>query len=262
MQPGSYWAGFDLAVASLYAFYAFFIGLVLYINRESKREGYPLVIPGVSGSKGRPEGFPPMPPPKVYKLIHGGTAIAPRPEDPQPPLAAIPSDRYAGSPLIPTGDPMVDQVGPASYALRRDEPDLTFDDSTPKIRPLRTMNDVIVDPADPDPRGMPVLDADGIVAGTCTDLWIDRSEAMFRYLEVQVPLDDGSTRQALIPVPLSKVDPDWRVVKVKALRRRHFATIPALRNPDIITLLEEDKIQGYVAGGHLYAKPSRQEPLL
>lgn len=262
MNTGSYWDGFDLAVLSLYAFYAFFILLVLYINRESKREGYPLIIPGVAGAKGRPEGFPPTPPPKVFKLIHGGTAQAPRAEDPQPPLAAIPVDPYAGSPLVPTGNPLVDQVGPASYALRADKPDLTFDDSTPKVQPLRKMPDVTVDPEDPDPRGMPVLDADGVVAGVCTDLWIDRSEALFRFIEMRVDLDGGGTRQALIPVPLTKTHPEKRYVKVLALVKRDFANIPQLKNPDIITLLEEDKIQGYVAGGHLYSKPDRQEPFL
>lgn len=262
MQPGSYLAGFDLAVASLYLFFVFFFCLVLYINRESKREGYPLIIPGVSGAKGRPEGFPPMPPPKVFKLIHGGTVTAPRRDDPQPPLAAIPADPYAGSPLVPTGNPLVDQVGPASYALRRDEPDLTFDDSTPKIQPLRRLPDHSVDPEDPDPRGMPVLDANGERVGLCTDLWLDRSEAMFRYLELEVALEGGGTRQALVPIPLTVVNEGKRFVRVRTLVKSGFATIPALRHPDTITLLEEDKIQGYVAGGQLYSKPERQEPFL
>ncbi len=163
---------------------------------------------------------------------------------------------------MPTGNPLVDQVGPASYALRRDEPDLTFDDSTPKVKPLRTLPDVTVDKEDPDPRGMPVLDADGVVVGTCTDLWFDRSEALFRFLELEVALDGGATRQALIPIPLTKVHSQKRYVRVLALVKRDFANIPALRNPDTITLLEEDKIQGYVAGGHLYSKPERQEPFL
>lgn len=261
MNTGSYWAGFDLAVASLYAFYAFFILLVLYINRESKREGYPLVIPGVSGAKGRPEGFPPTPSPKTFKLIHGGEVQVPRAEDPQIPIVAIPVDPYAGSPLVPTGNPLVDHVGPAAYALRRDEPDLTFDDSTPKVQPLRKLPGVTVDPEDPDPRGMPVLDANGEVVATCTDLWIDRSEALFRFLEAEATVD-GAAKQVLIPVPLAKVDPERRVVKVKSLVKRDFLTAPGLRNPDLVTLREEDRIQAYFAGGHLYSKPERQEPLL
>jgi photosynthetic reaction center H subunit len=38
--------------------------------------------------------------------------------------------------------------------------------------------------------------------------------------------------------------------------------VPALRNPDVVTLLEEDKIVGFYGGGTLYALPSRTEPLL
>ena len=34
---------FDLASVSLYVFFAFFFGLVLWLHREGKREGYPLV---------------------------------------------------------------------------------------------------------------------------------------------------------------------------------------------------------------------------
>jgi photosynthetic reaction center H subunit len=261
MQPGSYWAGFDLATASLYAFWVFFLCLILYINRESKREGYPLIIPGQTGQKSRPEGFPPTPSPKIFRKIHGGTVLAPQPADPQIPIRGIPVDPYPGSPLVPTGDPMVDHLGPAAYALRADEPDLTYDDSTPKIRPLRSLPGFTVDPHDPDPRGMAVLDADGVVAGTCVDVWLDRSEALFRFLEVSVPLAEGF-KHIMIPVPLALVDGDRRVVRVKAMLAKHFRHAPTLKHPDIITLREEDQVAAYVAGGHLYAKPDRQEPLL
>jgi photosynthetic reaction center H subunit len=51
----------DLAQLVLYAFWAFFFGLVFYLRREDKREGYPLLgdRPGE-----RVEGFPAVPPPK------------------------------------------------------------------------------------------------------------------------------------------------------------------------------------------------------
>jgi photosynthetic reaction center H subunit len=35
-----------------------------------------------------------------------------------------------------------------------------------------------------------------------------------------------------------------------------------LASPDQITLREEDMVMGYFGGGTLYAKPSREEPLL
>ena len=38
---------------------------------------------------------------------------------------------------------------------------------------------------DPDPRGMPVIGADQKVAGTVKEVWVDRSEIMIRYLEVE-----------------------------------------------------------------------------
>ena len=41
-----------------------------------------------------------------------------------------------------------------------------------------------------------------------------------------------------------------------------FLAAPALKNPDQITLLEEDKVSAYFAGGYMYATPNRQEPAL
>ena len=51
-------------------------------------------------------------------------------------LKAVPVDNYNGSPLIPTGNPMVDGVGPAAWANRADVPDLTVR-GEPKIVPMR-----------------------------------------------------------------------------------------------------------------------------
>ena len=51
-------------------------------------------------------------------------------------------------------------------------------------------------------------------------------------------------------------------MRVKAALASQFAAAPALRKPDVVTLLEEDKICGYFGGGYLYAEPSRLEPLL
>jgi photosynthetic reaction center H subunit len=259
MAPGNWLLSWDLAQISLYAFFAFFLGLVLWLNRESKREGYPLVTPGRPND--RPEGFPGMPEPKTFLLMDGRTVQAPAASDPQPPIAAVRADRSAGSPLIPTGDPMVDGVGPAAYALRSETPDLTFDDRTNRMVPLRLAGEYSVDAEDPDPRGMTVLDADGVAAGTCVDVWVDRSDHLFRYIEVSAPTAAGP-RQVMIPVPLIRVDGDRRVVNVKTLLAKHFATAPTLAQPDQITPREEDRVSAYCAGGQLYAKRERQEPLI
>jgi photosynthetic reaction center H subunit len=51
----------DGAQIALYTFWAFFVGLVIYLRREDKREGYPLDSP-----QGPREGWPPVPPKKEY----------------------------------------------------------------------------------------------------------------------------------------------------------------------------------------------------
>ena len=40
MEP--FFSNFDIAQLSLYLFWAFFFGLVIYLQRENMREGYPL----------------------------------------------------------------------------------------------------------------------------------------------------------------------------------------------------------------------------
>ncbi|MEI6738926.1 MAG: hypothetical protein WCK74_01315 [Gemmatimonadaceae bacterium] len=56
----------DGAQIALYAFWLFFAGLIIYIRREDKREGYPLESP-----QGPREGWPPVPEKKTY--IHRPT---------------------------------------------------------------------------------------------------------------------------------------------------------------------------------------------
>ncbi len=51
----------DGAQIVLWAFWIFFAGLVIYLRREDKREGYPLDSP-----QGPREGWPPVPPKKTY----------------------------------------------------------------------------------------------------------------------------------------------------------------------------------------------------
>jgi photosynthetic reaction center H subunit len=257
METGSITGYIDVAQVVLYLFWAFFAGLIYYLHRENKREGYPLE----SETPGGPtvEGFPGAPPPKTYRLMHGHgeRVIANNPD--RRPVKATPVSRAAGSPLQPDGDPMLDGVGPAAWAERHDDPDLTLD-GKPKIVPLRVATEFVVHGSDPDPRGKPVIAADGQVAGTVTDVWVDLSEPQIRYFEAEVPADGGK-RRALIPAGFAKVDRTG-TIKVQSLLARHFARIPALAKPDQVTLLEEDKICAYFGGGTLYAEPERQEPCI
>jgi photosynthetic reaction center H subunit len=197
-----------------------------------------------------------MPAPKTFKLHTGGTVTAPGAVNERA-INATPTAPWSGAPLEPAGNPMTDGVGPASYALRAETPDMTWD-GRPRIVPLRVASDHVVSSRDPDPRGMEVRGADGAVGGVVKDLWVDRSEPQFRYLEVEV----AGGRRVLLPVYHMTVDDRRRAVHVTAITGAQFADAPGLANPDQVTLREEDRIVAYYASGHLYATPSRQEPLL
>lgn len=247
----------DLAQIVLYLFWAFFAGLIYYLHRENKREGYPLESDRTARAPHVPVvGWPPLPEPKTYKLAHGGTFTSPTGPDKRE-VKAVPAAGHPGAPLVPTGNPMVDGVGPAAWAQRQDAPDLTYE-GEPKIVPMRVATDFSIADGDPDPRGMALFGADGQRAGTIADAWVDRSEVLLRYFEAELP---GGGR-VLVPLNFAKVLRGKKEVHVNALLARHFADVPRTRHPDQVTLLEEDKIVGYFGGGTLYAEPSRQEPLL
>jgi photosynthetic reaction center H subunit len=257
MQTGAITSYLDVAQLVLYAFWIFFAGLIYYLHRENKREGYPLESDR-SGGRVTVQGFPAIPEAKTYLLSHGGTASTPNRKADKREVRARPVAPWPGAPLEPTGDPMVDGVGPAAYAERADTPDLTYE-GAPKIVPMRVATDFWIPEDDPDPRGKPVVAADGAVAGTVRDIWVDRSEVLIRYYEVEVPVA-GSPRRVLLPANLARVKSNQ--VKVKALLARHFAQVPVTKYPDQVTLLEEDRIMGYYGGGTLYAEASRAEPLV
>jgi len=248
----------DLAQVVLYIFWLFFAGLIYYLVRENKREGYPLVADVADRSHGPLIGWPTLPTPKTYILPHGGTVTIPNDKTETRPINLTPTASFPGAPLEPTGNPLIDGVGPASYAERADVPDLTID-GDPKIVPLRAAPAFSVATRDPDPRGMAVLGTDGAVAGTITDAWVDKSEYIFRYFELA--LGDGG-RHVLLPVTFCRVDAARRQVRVKAITAAQFADVPGLAQADQVTFLEEDKICGYYGGGYLYATPDRAEPFL
>lgn len=246
----------DLASIALYLFWAFFAGLIYYLHRENKREGYPLVADRKDQLM-PVNGFPAPPPPKTYLLADGKKIVVDGRADNRPVKAEY-VDSLPGSPLEPTGNPMIDGVGPAAYAERDDHPDMTID-GLAKIVPLRAAPGYYLESRDPDPRGMNVKGLDGLVAGVVKDAWVDRSEYIMRYYEVALT---GSEKIVLVPSNMCRVDGAKRELRVKAVLASQFADAPVLRNPDVITLLEEDKVCGYFGGGYLYATPARMEPVL
>lgn len=257
MGTGAITNHIDVAQLVLYAFWIFFAGLIIYIRKEDKREGYPLESER-SGSI-KVQGFPAMPEPKSYRLAHGGSVIKPNPNEPaEREILAVPTELWPGAPLTPTGNPMRDGVGPAAYARRADSPDLTLE-GEPKILPLRVAAGFGIANAGPDPRGMSVVGGDGKVGGIVTDAWVDRAEPQVRYLEVEVA---GSKRHVLVPMGFSKIDSSRSRVVVRSIMGDQFEDVPGLRNPDLVTLLEEDRLSAYYGGGTLYADPKRAEPIL
>ena len=251
----------DVAQVVLYAFWGFLFAVIFYIRREDKREGYPLVSE-VGGFTTTLQGFPAVPSPKTFLLADGSAIQVPRAfEGDEIDIKATPIGPWPGAPLEPDGDPLLESVGPASYARRRDIPDTTFA-GVPKLSPLRNNPDWHVEERDPDPRGMPVIGCDGKQGGTVKDVWIDRAEYIMRYLEVEVSDKEGLTRTVLLPTTLARIWGGKRRVDVKSITSKQFIKVPGIRNPDVVTRLEEDKICAFYAGGHLYATPERAEPLV
>jgi photosynthetic reaction center H subunit len=208
-------------------------------------------------------------------LADGGKVMAPdaartdRRAIPGEPVAAWP-----GAPLEPTGNPFDLGVGPGSWAARADKPDMALD-GKPKIMAMRVANGFSLEARDPDPRGMPVVGADGVVAGKVVDVWVDRAEVLIRYLEVDLGIESSgeaegeAARTVLLPVNFAVIDGGFTLltdksgkVYVEAINGDQFAGIPVTKNKTQLTMLEEEKIVAYFGAGTLYADAKRAEPWL
>ncbi|MBU2533045.1 MAG: PRC-barrel domain-containing protein [Alphaproteobacteria bacterium] len=277
---------FDLAFISLYVFWLFFAGLLFYLRREDRREGYPLELDTAGTYKDH--GLMWIPKAKTFNLHGGVVKLAPSGMADNRPVVGQPIETWPGAPIEPTGpNPMLDGIGPSSYAMRADVPDMSMHNQ-PKIMPLRVLKDFAVHERDPNIIGYPVIGSDWEVAGRVVDLWVDRGEALIRYLEVEVPLaskepdtavselsagadellssdapgDTKTTRRVLFPMPLATINRRARRVEVTCVLGEQFQHAPATRSSDRVTMLEEEKISAYFASGYLYSRPHKREPLL
>lgn len=251
---------FDVAQITLYVFLIFFVGLVFYLQRETRREGYPLFSEPSNKLKPGDPFF--IPEAKVFKLPHGGEALAPNGQWDQRPIKGEKIAVWPGAPLEPTGDPMLAEIGPGSYAERADVPDLMVN-GNPKIVPFRVAPAFDVNARERDPRGFALVGSNGVTVGTIKDIWIDRSEIIVRYLEAELNAAGGKPgRSILVPMTFLTLDSGRGTVNVKAIMGSQFGNVPGLKNPDQITLLEEEKVTAYYGAGTLYSHPSRSEPLL
>lgn len=252
METGAITQYIDVAQIVLYIFWAFFAGIIYYLVRENHREGYPLD----NGQKNGPVqiGWP-VPDPKTYKLEDGRVIHIPDLQRPDGDYSGTPSHAWLGAPLEPVGDPLLSGMGPGAWAAREDicEKDPHGD---LKIVPLRVAPLHGVAHQDHDPRGLVVYGGDHLKAGTVKDLWVDRMEMMFRYIEVE--LTSGKT--VLLPVNFSRITKFN--IHVHAILSTQFDKVPALKHPEQITRLEEEKICAFYGAGTLYATPERQEPLV
>ena len=185
--------------------------------------------------------------------MHGGSVTLPQ-EYARRDLNASVRERSPGAPIYPTGDPLLAGVGPGAYTLRRDEPFLMHDGSR-QLAPLRDATDYhCVDP-ERDPRGLRMYGDDYVEVGTVTDVWIDKGSKILRYLEVAL---DGEPKHRLVPIFYAQFWRKTKSFKLDCLSSTQFAKAPILRHPDIVTAREEDRINGFYAGGYMYSTPLRE----
>jgi photosynthetic reaction center H subunit len=250
--------GLDVTEWVLYGFFLFFAGLIIYLRREDRREGYPLED-DVTGRRESEGGLLFTAQPKVFRLPHNaGTVSKPDGSRDSDDLKARRTAPWPGAPLEPVGDPLQAGMGPGAYANRAKTPDLMLHGG-PRIVPLRVAPDFSLDKRDPDPRGMNVVAADNVVAGTVSEVWVDRSEYMVRYIEVQLA---NSSKRVLVPMTMVVVQGGRKRVKINALLASQFENIPQLSGSDQITRDEEERVCAYVGAGTLYATPARTEAWL
>ena len=236
----------DVAILCVIAFVTFFVGLVVYLRREDKREGYPVEVSGFMGRTHSAEGFPAVPRPKLFFRPHGrGVAQAPRVEEPETvrPGQTLPPMAF---PLDPGPDPLEEGIGAAAFTtLREDEPDLDVE-GEPKLISLNDHPEYYIPKGDPDPRGWVLVSADEKIVGKVHDLWFNRAEFFLRYFEVSI---DGAEGRRLIPSFFAEALPRDSAVRATTLIARDLRRAPIRADDSCITMREEDRLNGFFAGG-------------
>ena len=236
----------DVAILCVIAFVIFFAGLLVHLRREDKREGYPVEVAGMFGRTHSAQGFPAIPKPKLFYRPHDrGVAQAPRVEQPElvRPGEALPPIAY---PLDPGPNPLAEGVGAAAYTRIREElPDLDVE-GEPKLISLNDHADYCIPDGDPDPRGWVLLSADEQRVGKVHDLWFNRAEFFLRYYEVSIA---GAEGRRLVPAFFAEALPRDRAVRATTLVARDLRRVPVRADDSCITMREEDRLNGFFAGG-------------
>lgn len=249
MLGTTFFGNFDLASLAIWLFWGFFALLVYYLQTENMREGYPMETE--DGATAPNQGPFPLPKAKTFLLPHGrGSATFPNGVREARELALSRTAVSEGFPHAPTGDPMVDGVGPAAWAPRRDIPELDGHGHN-KLVPMAAAAGFGVS-AGRDPRGLPVQASDLEVVGRVSDMWVDAPEQLVRYLEIE--LNTGG--KCLVPMPMAKIKGDR--VRINSISSDLFVGVPKTKSSSTITMLEEEKISAYYAGGTMYAAAKRK----
>ncbi|NJR13168.1 MAG: photosynthetic reaction center subunit H [Phyllobacteriaceae bacterium] len=265
MESGAINAYIDTAQVLLYVFWAFFFGLIFYLDREGRREGFPMES-DLSGNYDKSSWLF-MPAPKTFRLPHGGGLVsAPngKRDNEARPVPGVKTARFSGAPYTPTGaNPMLDSIGPGAWAERADVPDMTHH-NVPKLQPMRVVPEFSIAKGDMDPRGMRVVGHDSVIAGRVTDVWVDVGEYLIRYLELETG-EGAEARRVLLPMNFCVIKTPRdkeKVFYVHAIKGEQFALVPGTKNPNQVTMLEEEKIMAYYGSGLLYSTPKRIGPKL
>lgn len=273
MEVGYITQYIDVAQLALYLFWLFFVLLVLYLNKESRREGFPLRWH--ENDRGAPSTDYKTPEPKTYELLNGESVQLPSGKnDDHRELNATPIGPWPGAALVPDGDAMIDGLGAAAWAERADHPDVT-NEGEPRLVPLSTLpaDEFFIAEKSTNPIGLNVRAYDGVIVGKVTDIMLDRMEMLARYYRVE--LNSGKRillpmmymtlrRQAHAPTQgtLTErlIDGRPKELRVVSLTSKQFENVPLCANDSVVTLLEEDKIQAYYGGAHVYGSKDRCEP--
>jgi len=272
MEVGYITQYIDVAQVALYVFWLFFVLLVLYLNRESRREGFPLRFH--ENDRGAPSTEHKVPEAKTYELLNGESVQLPNDRnDDGRELNATPLGPWPGAPLVPNGDAMIDGLGAAAWADRADHPDTTTE-GEPRIVPLSSLpeHEFFVAEKSVDPRGMDVRACDKKVVGTVTEIMLDRMEFLPRYYRlslhsgktVLLPMMYVTIRRAMFaPVEGTLddrlIDSRAKEIRVASLNSEQFENVPVCKSDEVITLLEEDKVQAYYGGAHVFGSRKRTE---
>ena len=247
MPLGSITYHIDFAETALVLFFLAFLGVVAYLRRLDKREGYPMIASPFDAKQLL--GAPVPLEPKTYILQEGGTTVAPH-NYPLPPMAATPLYGFDGTPLTPVGNPLLAALGPGAWVMRRNEPMLT-EKGELMLQPLRNLKEWSVGEGEADPRGMAVFDRRFVEIGVVHDVWVDQSIKILRLFEVELRPGLAAGR-VLVPIFHTVIAEGAREVRVTALEAHQFADLPMPAKPDEITAREDDRLNAYFAAGYFY----------